>query len=47
MEKIKDLEPLMVTTEGLSKAYPLFASSLLNLIQNAETRVNYPGQTRK
>ncbi len=47
MERIKDVEPLLVTTEALSQQYPLFASSLLNLIQNSETRIAYPVQQKK
>ncbi len=31
-----DVEKLSISTESLSKEYPLFASSLLNLIKNAE-----------
>lgn len=31
-----DNEKLVISTESLSKEYPLFASSLLNLIKNAE-----------
>ena len=47
MERIKNTEPLAITTEGLSKEYPLFASSLLNLIQNSEARVGYNRSTSK
>lgn len=33
-------EPVAVTTEFLSQTYPLFASSLFNLIKNAEKQVD-------
>lgn len=36
---ITNVEALAVTTESLSNKYPLFATSLLNLIQNTESRV--------
>ncbi|MFA9380691.1 MAG: helix-turn-helix domain-containing protein [Acetanaerobacterium sp.] len=44
-EKIDDLTPLKdtscftMTSESLSATYPLFASSLFNLIQNSEQRI--------
>ena len=47
MERIPNVDPLYVTTEALSKEYPLFASSLLNLIQNSEARIAYPPAPRK
>ena len=34
-----NIDELIITTESLSKDYPLYASSLLNLIQNAENRL--------
>lgn len=43
--KVEEYEPLedvgcfAMTTESLAKAYPLFASSLFNVIQNAETKI--------
>lgn len=40
LEKIEDPSLLHVTTEALTQEYPLFASSLLNLIQNSETRIS-------
>lgn len=46
MEKIENVEPLSVTTESLGNDYPLFASSLLNLIQNAEMDIPYPPAER-
>ena len=30
---------LAMTTDAISKAYPLFASSLYNLIQNSENKI--------
>ena len=42
MERIPKPEALSMTTQGLGQNYPLFASSLLNLIQNAEGRIAYP-----
>ncbi len=47
MERIPDVEPLYVTTEGLSRDFPLFASSLLNLVQNSEARISYPTHNKK
>ena len=47
MERIANTEPLYVTTEALSHDYPLFASSLLNLIQNSEARIAYPAPSKK
>lgn len=41
MDSIDDTEPLHVTTEILSTRYPLFSSSLLNLIQNSENKIGY------
>lgn len=39
MDAVDDAEELAITTEFLSEHYPLFASSLLNLIQNSEDRI--------
>lgn len=39
MEPIKDAEALSVSTDLLSQNYPLFTSSLLNLIQHSEARI--------
>ena len=47
MERIQNVDPLYVTTEALSRDYPLFASSLLNLVQNSEARIPYPPRPRK
>lgn len=40
IELIKDTEPLYITTENIANQYPLFSSSLLNLIQNSENKIN-------
>lgn len=37
---LKNVESLSLTTEEISSKYPMFASSLLNLIQNSETKIN-------
>lgn len=42
MEPIKDVDSLSITTESLGEQYPLFSSSLLNLIQNSEAKIAYP-----
>lgn len=47
MERIQNVDPLFVTTEALTKEYPLFASSLFNLIQNSESRISYPPRPKK
>lgn len=44
MDKASGLETLSITTESLERNYPLFASSLLNLVQNAEMEIAYPPQ---
>lgn len=41
LEQIKEPETLAVTTQSLSENYPLFASSLFNLIQNSEGKIHY------
>lgn len=45
--KIENPECLDITTESLSEDYPLFASSILNLIQTAENRIDYKGKKEK
>ncbi len=47
MERIENIDPLYVTTESLSLDYPLFASSLLNLVQNSEARISYPTHSKR
>lgn len=47
LDRIQNLDPLYLTTETLSQNYPLFASSLLNLIQNSEARIPYPPAPKK
>lgn len=41
-EPIRNTGDLLVSTESLTKDYPLFGTSLLNLISNAEKRVLEP-----
>ena len=38
-EPVKDTTVFAMTTESLSRSYPLFASSLLNLIRSSENRM--------
>ncbi len=38
-EGVKDLAPLSMTTQSLSKEYPLYAPSLLNLVKSSEVRI--------
>lgn len=40
VEQIKDPAPLLLTTEALSAQYPLFSTSLMNLVQNSENRIH-------
>lgn len=47
MEPVSQVEPLAVTSEILSQNYPLFSSSLLNLIQNSEDRIGWEGKAKK
>lgn len=42
LEKVENPDALSITTETLERDYPLFASSLLNLVQNAEMEIPYP-----
>lgn len=42
-EELTEVDNLAVTTESLNQAYPMFASSLLNLIQNSESKIG-PGK---
>ncbi|MDF2566777.1 MAG: family transcriptional regulator [Oscillospiraceae bacterium] len=39
LDPIQDEGPLLITSEKLSSEYPLFSSSLVNLIQNCENRM--------
>lgn len=41
LQKIKSAEELEITTEKLAEDYPLFSSSLLNMIQNAESKIEH------
>ncbi len=38
-EGVKDTTALSMTTQSLSKEYPLYAPSLLNLVKSSETRI--------
>ncbi|MEG0804211.1 MAG: transcriptional regulator, partial [Pygmaiobacter sp.] len=38
-DAVKDTSGLAMTTEGLSRTYPLYATSLFNLIKASETRM--------
>ena len=38
-EPLKEIDSLAITTESLNHTYPMFASSLLNLIQNSESKI--------
>lgn len=40
IEIVKDENEFIISTESLNENYPLFASSLLNLIQNSEAKIN-------
>lgn len=40
LEPIADPEKMFITTELLAENYPLFATSLFNLIQNCEKKIN-------
>lgn len=46
MEPIPDVSQLAISTELLTHNYPLFATSLLNLIQNSEQRIGYNPRER-
>lgn len=41
LDGIDDAETLALSTELIGQNYPLFSSSLLNLIQNAENRIDF------
>ena len=38
-EPLKEVEALAITSESLNQTYPMFASSLMNLIQNSESKI--------
>ena len=38
-EGVADTEPLAMTTESLTREFPLYTSSLLNLVKTSETRI--------
>ena len=41
MDRIKDVESLSLSTEKITREYPLFGTSLLNLINSAEKAVDF------
>ena len=41
LDPLKDASGLAVSTESLNEDYPMWASSLLNLIQSAEKRIDF------
>lgn len=41
IEPVKSPDALAVTTQSISDQYPLFSSSLFNLIQNSENKIGY------
>ncbi len=41
VEHLKNADDLLITNEILAANYPLFSSSLLNLIQNSESKMNF------
>lgn len=47
MEPLKQTEPLTLSTDSLSRDYPLFSSSLLNLVQSAEGRIGYQERDKR
>lgn len=44
---IKDFSVFMMTTESLTREYPLYASSLLNLIKTSEERISEGGRVKR
>ncbi|MCL2057290.1 MAG: helix-turn-helix transcriptional regulator [Oscillospiraceae bacterium] len=44
---VKEKSELIINTEMLAEVYPLYASSMLNLIQNAESRVEVKPKGKK
>ncbi len=44
MKSVSDVEELRMSFESLNKEYPLFASSLMNLIRSAEKAMNFNGK---
>jgi len=47
MEPIKNSETLAVSTDMLTQSYPLFSSSLFNLIQTSESRIGFRERNRR
>lgn len=46
LEGLKNVEVFTLTPEQLSTDYPLFANSMLNLVQTVETRMGYKAQKK-
>jgi len=46
LEPIQEPETMHITTELIAREYPLYASSLFNLIQSSETKIGY-GKAQK
>jgi len=46
MEPLKNSDELSLSTESIGNTYPLFAPSLLNLIQTAESRIGFRDKRR-
>lgn len=42
MERIQNPEKLEMSTESITSEYPLFGTSLLNLVNNAEKAISFP-----
>lgn len=47
MEPLKNADALAISTDSMAQTYPLFASSFLNLVQTAESRIGYREKGRK
>ena len=47
MKQLANTEPLAMSTQQLGENYPLFSSSLFNLIQHAENRIGFGDKSRK
>jgi transcriptional regulator with XRE-family HTH domain len=45
-DPLKDVDMLAMSTEQLGEEYPMLASSLLNLIQSCEKRIDYKGKAK-
>lgn len=47
MDALKNVESLSLSTESINAQYPLFASSLFNLIQTAENKIAFKERRKK